>query len=160
MVAFNEITKLELIKGLKCKMNIGTGIFRDIACLNLPKQTDLLTHWGRDKWTPFRRRHFQVHFLEWKCLNSDKISLGFVPKGPINNIPALCQNHYLNQWWLVLLRIYASLGLNELRADILFDIKYQFDIILTSCNGIFPYALLHDSMRVRTSNRLRKDQVD
>ena len=29
-----------------------------------------LTHWGRDKWTPFGRRHFQVHFLEWKCLNS------------------------------------------------------------------------------------------
>ena len=23
------------------------------------------------KWTPFRRRHLQVHFLEWKCLNSD-----------------------------------------------------------------------------------------
>ena len=21
------------------------------------------------KWTPFRRRHFQVHFLEWKCKN-------------------------------------------------------------------------------------------
>ena len=21
--------------------------------------------WGRDKWTPFRRRHFQMHFLEW-----------------------------------------------------------------------------------------------
>ena len=31
----------------------------------------LLTHWGRDKWTPFRRRHFQLHFPEWKCLNSD-----------------------------------------------------------------------------------------
>ena len=30
-----------------------------------------LTHWGRDKWTPFRRRHFQMHFLQWKCLNSD-----------------------------------------------------------------------------------------
>ena len=30
-----------------------------------------LTHWGRDKWTPFRRRHFQMHFLEWKYLNSD-----------------------------------------------------------------------------------------
>ena len=25
-----------------------------------------LTHWGRDKWTPFRRRHFQMHFLEKK----------------------------------------------------------------------------------------------
>ena len=34
-------------------------------------QLALLTHWGRDKWTPFRRRHFQMHFLEWKCLNSD-----------------------------------------------------------------------------------------
>ena len=27
----------------------------------------LLTHWGRDKWTPFRRRHYQTHFREWKC---------------------------------------------------------------------------------------------
>ena len=30
-----------------------------------------ISHWGRDKWTPFRRRHFQIHFLEWKWLNSD-----------------------------------------------------------------------------------------
>ena len=21
------------------------------------------------KWTPFSRRHFQVHFCEWKCMN-------------------------------------------------------------------------------------------
>ena len=39
----------------------------------------------------FHRRHFQMNFLEWKCLNSDKISLKFVPEGPINNIPALVQ---------------------------------------------------------------------
>ena len=32
----------------------------------------LLTHWGRDNPTPFRRRHFQMHFLERKCLNSDQ----------------------------------------------------------------------------------------
>ena len=31
----------------------------------------LLTHWGRDKWTPFRGQHFQMRFLEWKCLNSE-----------------------------------------------------------------------------------------
>ena len=33
----------------------------------------VLTHWieAKTKWTPFRRRHFQVHFREWKCLNSD-----------------------------------------------------------------------------------------
>ena len=30
-----------------------------------------LTHWGREKWTPFSRRHFQMHFLEWKCLIFD-----------------------------------------------------------------------------------------
>ena len=33
-----------------------------------------LTHWGRDKWTPFRSQHFQMHFL-----------------GPINNISAMVQ---------------------------------------------------------------------
>ena len=32
---------------------------------------------------------FQVHFVERKCLNSDKMK--FIPKGPINNIPALVQ---------------------------------------------------------------------
>ena len=29
------------------------------------------THWGRDKWPPFSRRHFQMHFLEWKCIDCD-----------------------------------------------------------------------------------------
>ena len=32
-----------------------------------------------------------MYFLQWKCLNSDTNSLKFVPKGPINNIPALVQ---------------------------------------------------------------------
>ena len=41
------------------------------------------------KWTPFRRQCFQMHFLEWKCMNFAKISLKFVPKVPVNNIPAL-----------------------------------------------------------------------
>ena len=59
--------------------------------------------------------------LESWC--SIKISLKFVPKGPINNIPALVQimacavqatSHYLNQCWLVYRRIYASPGLKEL----------------------------------------------
>ena len=43
------------------------------------------------KWTTFRRRHFQMYFHQWKCLNFIKISLKFVRKGPINNIPALVQ---------------------------------------------------------------------
>ena len=35
------------------------------------RKVSLWLHRGRDKWTPFRRRHFQMYFLEWKCLNSD-----------------------------------------------------------------------------------------
>ena len=42
-------------------------------------------------WTPFRRRHFQMKFLKWKYLIPIKISLKFVPKFRINNIPALVQ---------------------------------------------------------------------
>ena len=30
-----------------------------------------LTHWGRDKWPPLSSRHFQMDFLEWKCMNFD-----------------------------------------------------------------------------------------
>ena len=36
------------------------------------RQMLVLTHWGRDNWTPFRRRHFQMHFLEWKYINFDQ----------------------------------------------------------------------------------------
>ena len=43
------------------------------------------------KWLPFCRQHFKLHFLEWKYINLFKISLKFVPRGPINNIPALVQ---------------------------------------------------------------------
>ena len=52
-----------------------------------------------------------------------EISLKFVPKGPINNIPALVlimawrspgDKPFLHQWWLIHWRIFASLSLNEL----------------------------------------------
>ena len=36
----------------------------------------------------FSKRHFQMHFLEWKLI-SIKISPKFVLDGPINSIPAL-----------------------------------------------------------------------
>ena len=72
-------------------------------------------------------RHFADDTFQYIFLNENfgKNSLKFVPKGPINNIPALVQimawcdqatSHYLNQWWLDYRRIYASLGLNELRS--------------------------------------------
>ena len=40
---------------------------------------------------PFRRRHFQMLFFNENVWIPIKISLKFVPKDPINNIPALVQ---------------------------------------------------------------------
>ena len=65
---------------------------------------------------------FKRIFLKENVIILIKISLKFVPNGPIDNITALVQimtrdqatSHYLNQWWSVYWRIYASLGLNEL----------------------------------------------
>ena len=65
---------------------------------------------------------FKRIFLDENVAISIKISLKFIYKGPINNILALVQimadqatSHYLNQWWVVYWRIYASPGLNELK---------------------------------------------
>ena len=73
-------------------------------------------------------RHFEDDIFKCIFLNEKtipiKMSLKCVPMGAINNIPALVQitnqanqatSHHLNQWWLVYWRIYASLGLNDLR---------------------------------------------
>ena len=82
------------------------------------------THWGREQIDAMSQTTFSNAFFEngneWILL---RISLRFVSKGPINNIPSLVQTmawrgqatiHCLNQWWLIYWRIYASLGLNEL----------------------------------------------
>ena len=66
---------------------------------------------------------FRHIFLNENAWILNNILLKFVPKGPINNIPALVQimawrcqvtSHCLNQWWLVYWGIYASVSLNEL----------------------------------------------
>ena len=83
-----------------------------------------------------RQRQHCRHFAKdiFKCIffNEDvwillKISVKSVPNVRINNIPALVKKRlaadqatslYLNQWWLVYWRIYASLGLNELNKTV------------------------------------------
>ena len=74
---------------------------------------------------------FQTTFFKGIFLNQNiyiliQISLKFVPKGPINNIPALVQIMARRRpgaiiWTndgMVYWRIYASLGLNELTWDL------------------------------------------
>ena len=55
--------------------------YADIVFLNIGAKT---------KWSPCCRRLFHMHFNENAWI-SIKISLRFVPKGPINTIPALVQ---------------------------------------------------------------------
>ena len=62
---------------------------------------------------------FQWIFLNEKVWILIKISMKFVPKGPINNIPALVQ---IMACWFVYWRIYASRGLNELRLSDAIDL--------------------------------------
>ena len=85
-------------------------------------------------------RHFPDDIFKYIFLNENirisiKISLKFVPKGSITNIPALVQimawrrpgaSHYLNQWWIVYWHIYASLGLNELITIVCFLVSDNF----------------------------------
>ena len=48
-----------------------------------------LTHLPPDKMAAILQMIFQMHFCEWKVFIAIKISLKFVPKGPIDNNPAL-----------------------------------------------------------------------
>ena len=76
------------------------------------------------KWPPFRRRHIQMHFREWKCMNCE---LNFIEICSLRSNwqwPSIGSNNDLapngrqaivwtndgSVYW----RIYASLGLNEL----------------------------------------------
>ena len=81
---------------------------------------DLLTHWGQNKMAAI----FQTTFS--KAIN---MSLEFVPRGPINNIPTLVQvmawrrpgDKPLSEPVMVQVeyrRIYASFSLNELKKKI------------------------------------------
>ena len=82
--------------------------------------TGSLTHWGWHKMAAYFLKTFSYAFSWMKII---KISLKFVPKGPINNIPALVQ---IMAWqrpgakpfsepmmFSLLKHINASLGLNE-----------------------------------------------
>ena len=100
-----------------------------------------------------KRRHFAniftCIFLNEKVLISIKIPLNFIPKCPINNIPALVQ--IMGWWQLAIIRtndglgyrcLYLSLGLNELTNSypVLFD---YLRIKITTIHNIY---LQHNSI--------------
>ena len=90
---------------------------------------------------------FKCFFLNENVSIAIKISLQFVPKGPINNIPALVQimawrrpgDKPLSEAMIVYRCIYASPGLNELKTS---SINTLFKMFLTlSCFYLSVCAL-------------------
>ena len=98
-------------------------------------------------------RHFPDDIFKWIFLNENvwisiNISSKCVSRGPINNIPTLVQwlgadqatSRYLNQWWLEYRRIYASLGLNELKYVVLYiaaHMAYDRDLHCDFARSLF-----------------------
>ena len=94
-----------------------------VHCIPIISQPSCLTHWGQDKMAAIFQMTFWNGFSWMKMYELRlKISLKFVPRGPINIIPVLVQimacrltDTKLNQWWSAYWRIYVSIGLNELK---------------------------------------------
>ena len=53
---------------------IPVQLFRRYTLLLIsnPLENHESTHWDREKWPTFCIRNFQMHFVEWKCMNFDK----------------------------------------------------------------------------------------
>ena len=120
---FSEIlSEIDSFSFKQMRLKMSSGKWRPY-CLGL----NVLTHWGRDKMAAIFQTTFSNGFSGnenvWISIN---ISLKFVPRGPINNIPTLLQvmawrrpgDKPLSELMMVRLttHIYASLGLNELRS--------------------------------------------
>ena len=69
------------------------------------------------KWQPFSRRHFEMHFLEWKCMNFAYDFTEVFPKDLINNMRWSGDKPLSEPMMLIYWRKYVSLGLNELIND-------------------------------------------
>ena len=108
----NKLSLCEIIFSLLdiCISELGQNRFIQWL-ITLAASGQLLTHWGWDKMDNISQMTFSTIFLStkkvWVLI---KLSLKFVSKGPINNIPTLVQimlgtvqvtSHKLVQWWLV-----------------------------------------------------------
>ena len=77
-----------------CKLLLSNSHWHPAGHGNSDMSKGILTHWGRDKMAAVSQTTLSNAFSWMKMLEfriSIKISLKFVPKGPINNIPSLVQ---------------------------------------------------------------------
>ena len=104
---------------------------------------DILSHWGRDQIDAISQTTFSNAF--WR-MKKDELRLGFHWNLFLRFELTIFQhwfrkwlgagqgtNHYLNQWWVIHWRIYASLGLNEL---IMIKVNTQRTLALMYVNAM------------------------
>ena len=87
-----------------------------------------LTHWGRDEMNNISQMTFSNVFFSMKMFEFRlKLHWSLLPRVQLTIFQhwfrwwfgtVQATSHYLKQWWLVYRRIYASLGLNELRQEV------------------------------------------
>ena len=95
------------------------------------------THWGRDEMNNISQMTFSNVFSSMKMFEFQlKFHWSLFPTVQLTIFQhwfrlwlgaVQATSHYLNQWWLVYRRIYASLGLNELRCLHEYSIKIQLE---------------------------------
>ena len=123
----------------------------------------MLTHWGRDEIDAISQTTLPNAFSWMKMYRFRLIFHRTLFPGIQLSIfhhwvrwwlgAVQATSHYLDQWWLVYWRIYASLGLNELTrwsrfeiATTVLDYKLQFtifcDYIVSQFTGMFVRVLL------------------
>ena len=134
---------MQSIRGAKLTLNVASVCFNALR----PRQ---------NAWPSSSRWHFQMHFPEWRCINSD---LDFTEVcsqwSRYNNITIFqhgfrwwlgagqATSHYLNQGWLVYGRIYASPGLSELNKFPILSIRRILKM------NIFPFLIFKEEIRYR-----------
>ena len=127
-----------------------TCLCQTISWTNVDFTVRPLTHWGRDKLATVFQTTFS-NTLSWMKMYEFRLRFHwslFVKVQPTIFhrwfrkwlVAWLAPSHYLNQWWLVYWRIYASLGLNELRTNFIEKLRQ---------NILISFKRMHFNMSVK-----------
>ena len=126
---------------LRQRPRYGSRVMR----INIPGSLNL-THWGRDTMAAFSQTTVWNAFSWMKILEFRlkfhwslflRVQLTIFQHWFREWLGAgQAASHYLNQWWLVYWRIYASLGLNELNAHIKPHLRPH--LIVTDKQCLYP----------------------
>ena len=112
------------------------------------------------RWLTFCRRHFQMHFLEWRI--STDISLKFAPTGPIDNISALVKSWFwrrpsdmlLSETMMVSFQTHICVTLPQcvkrhpvLRCTVIyFDVQLLHMALCNKCRSGMPWLVINSNI--------------